>query len=99
MTMSIRARLQENPPDHVMASLDFKNAFCSIQRDHCLTVLRQLCPHQPQWLDVVSNLLATPTVINNPHVGRPPPAGSSEHPHFLCGHDRNSELSLNDWRT
>ena len=37
MTMSIRARLQENP-DHVIASLDFKNAICSIQGDHCPTL-------------------------------------------------------------
>ena len=77
MTISIRDRRQENP-DHVVASLDFKKAFCSTQRDHCLTVLRKLCPRQPQWLDVVSNLLARPTVINNPtaqNMGWPPPGG------------------------
>ena len=44
MTMSIRATLQENQ-DYVIASLDFKNAFCTIQRDHCLTVLQKLCSH------------------------------------------------------
>ena len=70
MTMSIRARLQGNP-DHVVASLDFKNAFCSIHRDHCLTVLHKLCPHWPQWLDVVSNLLARPTVINKSTAEKP----------------------------
>ena len=89
MTTSTRAKLQENP-DHVVASLDFKNAFCSIQRDHCLTVLRNLCPHQPQWLDVVFKLLPRPTVINNPTAQKPkhnldglPQGGSHEHSHFL----------------
>ena len=59
ITMSIRAKLQENP-DHVVASLDFKNAFCSLKREHCLVVLQKLCPHNPAWLDVVANPLALP---------------------------------------
>ena len=70
MTMAIRARLQENP-DHVVASLDFKNAFCTIKRDHCLTVLRKLCPHNPLWLDVAENLLGRGTVVSYPAAERP----------------------------
>ena len=71
MTMSIRARLQENPDYHVVASLDFKNAFCTIKRDHCLTVLRKLCPHRPQWLDVAENLLSRATVVSYPAIDKP----------------------------
>ena len=70
MTMSIRARLQENP-DYVLTSLDFKNAFCTIKRDHCLTVLRKLCPHQPQWLDVAENMLSRATVVSYPATDKP----------------------------
>ena len=65
MTLSIRARLADNP-DHVVASLDFKNAFGTLQRTTCLNTLRRLCPHCPAWLDVVNVILARPTVIGNP---------------------------------
>ena len=65
MTLSIGARLADNP-DHVVASLDFKNAFGTLQRTTCLNTLRRLCPHCPAWLDVVNVILARPTVIGNP---------------------------------
>ena len=70
MTLSIRARLAANP-EHVIASLDFKNAFGTLQRSTCLDTLRKLCPHNPAWLDVVNVLLARPTVINNPTAEKP----------------------------
>ena len=50
---------------------DFKNAFCAIKRDHCLTVLRKLCPHRPQWLDVAENLLSRATVVSYPAIHKP----------------------------
>ena len=70
MTLSIRARLAANP-EHVIASLDFKNAFGTLQRSTCLDTLRKLCPHNPAWLDVVNVLLARPMVINNPTADKP----------------------------
>ena len=70
MTLSIRARLSTNPT-HVVASLDFKNAFGTLKRSTCMETLRKLCPQCPAWLDVVNVLLARPTVINNPTADKP----------------------------
>ena len=39
MTLSIRARLAAHP-DHVVASLDFKNALGTLQRSTCMDTLR-----------------------------------------------------------
>ena len=69
-SLSIRARLAAHP-DHVVASLDFKNAFGTLQRSTCMDTLRRLCPHCPAWLDVVNIILARPTVINNPTADKP----------------------------
>ena len=70
MTLSIRARLATNPT-HVVASLDFKNAFGTLKRSTCMETLRKLCPQCPAWLDVVNVLLARPVVINNPTADKP----------------------------
>ena len=70
MTLTIRARLAANPT-HVVASLDFKNAFGTLQRSTCMDTLRKLCPQCPAWLDVVNVLLARPTIINNPTADKP----------------------------
>ena len=51
----------------VVACLDFKNAFGTIDRDVCTKVLRELCPHNPAWLDAVNVLLAEPALVINPH--------------------------------
>ena len=98
LTMFIRGKPQEIP-DHVVASLGFKNAFCSTQRDHCLTVLHRLCPHRPAWLDVALTLLARPMVINNPTAVKPsatwdglPYGGSTQHPALLRRYDRDGAL-------
>ena len=64
---------------------------------HSLAVLHQLCPHHPAWLEVVSNLLARPMVINNPTGADKPSATwdgfpqGDEHPVVFHDHDRNCQ--------
>ena len=65
MTTAIKAHLEQNP-DHVVACLDFKNAFGTIDRPTCIKALRELCPHQPAWLDAVHVLLSWPALVVNP---------------------------------
>ena len=77
--MSIRARLQENPD---YASLDFKNAFCTIKRDHCLTGPPQTLPapatvvrrgREPPEPSHGGKLPRLPsTTQTQPYLGRPP---------------------------
>ena len=49
MTTALKAHLADNP-SHVVACLDFKNAFGTIDRVTCMQVLGELCPHSPAWL-------------------------------------------------
>ena len=70
MTLSIRARLAEHP-EHAVASLDFKNAFGTFQRNTCMDTLRRFCPHCPAWLDIVNVILARPTIIGIPTADTP----------------------------
>ena len=65
MTTAIKAHLAQHP-DHVVACLDFKNAFGSINRTTCVKALRELCPHHPAWLDTVNVLLSEPVLVVNP---------------------------------
>ena len=65
MTTAIKAHLSAHP-DHVVACLDFKNAFGTIDRTTCIQVLRELCPHHPAWLDAVNVLLSEPALVVNP---------------------------------
>ena len=65
MTTAIKAHLAQHP-DHVVACLDFKNAFGSINRTTCVEALRELCPHHPAWLDAVNVLLSEPVLVVNP---------------------------------
>ena len=58
MTTALKAHLSTHP-NHVVACLDFKNAFGTIDRTTCMKVLRELCPH-PAWLDTVNVLLSEP---------------------------------------
>ena len=60
-----QSHLEQNP-DHVVACLDFKNAFGTIDRPTCIKALRELCPHQPAWLDAVHVLLSWPALVVNP---------------------------------
>ena len=46
MTTALKAHLTAHP-SHVVACLDFKNAFGTIDRTTCIKVLRELCPHHP----------------------------------------------------
>ena len=62
MTTALKAHLKQHPT-HVVACLDFKNAFGSIDRT---TVLRELCPQNPAWLDAVNVLLSEPVLVVNP---------------------------------
>ena len=66
MTTALKAHLADNPT-HVVACLDFKNAFGTIDRTTCMKVLRELCPHNPAWLDAVNVLLDLPASVINPH--------------------------------
>ena len=66
MTTALKAHLADNPT-HVVACLDFKNALSSIDRSTCVNVLRELCPHNPAWLDAVNVLLAQPVLVINPY--------------------------------
>ena len=65
MTTAIKAHLAQHP-DHVVACLDFKNAFGSINRTTCVKALRELCPHHPAWLDTVNVLLSEPVLVVSP---------------------------------
>ena len=65
MTTALKAHL-ETHPSHVVACLDFKNAFGTIDRTTCIKVLRELCPHHPAWLDAVNVLLSEPVLVVNP---------------------------------
>ena len=65
MTTAIKAHLAQHQ-EHVVACLDFKNAFGTIDRTTCLKALRELCPHQPAWLDAVNVLLSWPALVVNP---------------------------------
>ena len=65
MTTALKAHLSAHP-DHVVACLDFKNAFGTIDRTTCIQVLRELCPHHPAWLDAVNVLLSEPALVVNP---------------------------------
>ena len=65
MTTAIKAHLAQYP-DHVVACLDFKNAFGSISRTTCVEALRELCPHNPAWLEAVNVLLSEPVLVVNP---------------------------------
>ena len=51
----------------MLSSLDFKNAFGSIDRNTCMKVLRELCPQNPAWLDAVNVLLAQPVLVIDPY--------------------------------
>ena len=53
-------------PSHVVACLDFKNDFGTIERTTCMEVLRGLCPN-PAWLDVANIMLSHPTLVVNPN--------------------------------
>ena len=61
-----REKKTSRQPDHVVACLDFKNAFGSIDRTTCIKVLRELCPQHPAWLDAVNVLLSEPVLVVNP---------------------------------
>ena len=39
----------EDHPDHIVANLEFKNASCSLKREHCMAVLQRLCPYNLAW--------------------------------------------------
>ena len=65
MTTALKAHLSRHPT-HVVACLDFKNAFGSIDRTTCVKVLRELCPQNPAWLDAVNVLLSEPVLVVNP---------------------------------
>ena len=65
MTTALKAHLSTHP-HHVVACLDFKNAFGTIDRTTCIKVLRELCPHHPAWLDAVNVLLSEPALVVNP---------------------------------
>ena len=65
MTTALKAHLSTHP-NHVVACLDFKNAFGTIDRTTCIKVLRKLCPHHPAWLDAVNVLLSEPALVVNP---------------------------------
>ena len=54
-------------PAHVVACLDFKNAFGAIDCNTCMKVLRELCPQNSAWLDAVNVLLAQPVLVINPY--------------------------------
>ena len=66
MTTALNAHLAEHPT-HVVACLDFKNAFGTIDRGTCMKVLRELCPQNTAWLDAVNVLLARPALVSNPY--------------------------------
>ena len=66
MTTALKAHLADHPT-HVVASLDFKSAFGTIDRRTCMKVLRELCPHRPAWLDAVNVLLGHPALVINPY--------------------------------
>ena len=70
MTTALKAHLMQHPT-HVVACLDFKNAFGSIDRTTCVKVLRELCPQNPAWLDAVN----IPT--GRASVGRQPGAATT----------------------
>ena len=65
MTTALKAHLSTHP-SHVVACLDFKNAFGTIDRTTCVKVLRELCPHHLAWLDAVNVLLSEPVLVVNP---------------------------------
>ena len=65
MTTALKAHLTRHPT-HVVACLDFKNAFGSTDRTTCIKVLRELCPQNPAWLDTVNVLLSEPVLVVNP---------------------------------
>ena len=65
MTTALKAHLSRHP-SHVVACLDFKNAFGTIDRTTCIKVLRELCPQHPAWLDAVNVLLSEPVLVVNP---------------------------------
>ena len=100
MTTALRAHLADHP-SHVVACLDLKSAFGTIDRVTCMEVLRELCPHNPAWLDAVNVLLAQPALVINPyrnHLARthhglpPPPGGSSQHSSVLPYNDRGRPI-------
>ena len=66
MTTALKAHLADNPT-HVVACLDFKSAFGSIDRNTCMKVLGELCPQNPAWLDAVNVLMAQPVLVINPY--------------------------------
>ena len=66
MTTALKAHLADHPT-HVVACLDFKNAFGTIDRGTCMKVLRELCPHHPACLDAANVLLAQPALVINPY--------------------------------
>ena len=65
MTTALKAHLADHPT-HVVACLDFKNAF-GTDRGTCMKVLRELGPHHPAWQDAVNVLLAQPALVINPY--------------------------------
>ena len=94
MTAALRATLAANP-SHVVACLDFKIAFGTIERTTCMDVLRALCPHSPAWLDVVNIMLAKPALVINPYRNHParaydglPHRGTTQHIDLFQHHDR-----------
>ena len=96
MTTAIKAQLSAHP-DHVVACLDFKNAFGTIDRTTCIQVLRELCPHHPAWLDAVNVLLSEPALVVNPernHLAMTydglPPGGPVKHISVLVVYDRGT---------
>ena len=66
MTIALRAHLADNP-SHVVACLDFNNAFGTIDKVSCMEVLRELCLHNPAWLDAINVLLTQPALVINPY--------------------------------
>ena len=65
MTTALKAHLSSHP-SHVVACLDFKNAFGTIDRTTCIKALRGHCPQRPAWLDAVNVLLSEPVLVVNP---------------------------------
>ena len=65
MTTALRATLAEHP-SHVVACLDFKNAFGAIERTTCMEILRELRPQSPAWLDTVNIMMSQPALVTNP---------------------------------
>ena len=96
MTTALKAHLSlKQHPTHVVACLDFKNAFGSIDRTTCVKVLRELCPQNPAWLDAVNVLLSEPVLVVNPernHMAMTydglPQEGPTQHVSVLFVNDR-----------